>query len=202
MKNRITRLILALLITATLASLLSACALSKIQRGETTDSTYTNAALGVTFEIPDGWTFYTDEEIAAIMNISADLWKDEDLINNANVSSIIDFMAVQTASGNSVNLSIENLKASGNAGISVKEYIEASKKLIREQLTGATYTFDDDTDVTLGDKTYTRLSATCSYSGVTMKQYLYIRKVGSHMVVITATSTNGTNANVFEKMFS
>ncbi len=198
------KLVSVLLVLATLVCMLAACNTPKatMKRGEKTDSAYTNEVLGLTFTLPSGWRFYTDEEIAATMNMSADLYKDENLLESAKATSVMDFMAVQESTGNNVNMTIENLKVSNNAKITVEKYLDVVKEQLNSQMQGVTYTFKDAVDAKLGNADFMMLEAACSYSGVKMTQYMYLKKEGIHMVLITCTSVSGADRASFEAMFS
>ncbi len=197
------KIISVLLLLVTLTLLLASCSQkATVTRGETTDTQYTNSAVGVTFNKPDGWKFYTDDELAKLLNITADLYKDEDLVNSAKVTGVIDFMAMDPVSGNNVNMTIENLVPSGSTGISMEEYIEITKKNLNSQMADMKYTFEDPTTIKLGTVEFTKLTASCSYSGVSMTQFIYLKKIGNCMVSYTATSVNGAAASTFEAMFS
>ncbi len=198
------KLVSVLLVLATFVCLLAACDTPKatMKRGEKTATAYKNEVLGLTFNLPSGWRFYTDEEIAQAMNVTAEMFKDEKLIESSKVTTVMDFMAIDPATGNNINLSIENLKASGNASMSVEKYAEISQKNIKEQLPDATYTFKDLTTAKLGNTEYTFMEAECSYSGVKMTQYMYLKKEGIHMVLITCTAVNGADRASFEALFS
>ncbi len=172
-----------------------------VARGERTQTGYTNASIEVTFTKPTSWRFYTDEEIAATMNVAGELYKDKDLINSAKVTSVMEFIAADD-SGNNLNLCIENLRPSGNKDVTVEEYSVQAQELISQQAQGVTYSFGETAEATLGGKDYLRMDATCKYAGASMKQYMYMRKVGYHMIVITATSVGSMDAEDFEKMFS
>ncbi len=172
-----------------------------VVRGERTETGYTNASIEVTFAKPTAWRFYTDEEIAVTMNVAGELYKDKDLINSAEITSVMEFIAAD-ANGNNINLCIENLRPSGNKDITVEEYAVQAKELISQQVQGMTYSFGETAEATLGGQAYLRVNATCKYAGVSMKQYMYMRKVGYHMVVITASSVGSMDAEDFEKMFS
>lgn len=43
------------------------------------ESEYTNEYFGVGMELPEGWSFLTDEELAQMMNLSIEIVQDEDL---------------------------------------------------------------------------------------------------------------------------
>ncbi len=182
---------------------LCACAETvSIDRGVTSDSSYTNESLSVNFTKPAGWRFYTEEELAKLLNVTVEQFRDESFSDAAKLNSVFEFMAVNESTGDNVSLIMENLRPSGNTGITEERYAELSRKNMQEQLVGATYTFGEDSRVSVGGQSYLRITAKCSYSGITMQQYMYLRKVGSYMVVITATSMSGKDASEFEKMFS
>ncbi len=198
------RIISLISLVAMLTLVLSSCFLIPltIERGETTDTAYTNESLGITFTKPLNWTFYTDEQIAELMDISADMYKDKDLIKSADITSVIDFMAVKNGNTNNVNLSIENLAVTGNKKITEEEYLEITKKNINEQVAGMSYTFSESKTVKLGEEEYLMIEASCNYSGIQLTQFIYVRKVDKFMVCVTATTNGSMEASDFEAMFS
>ena len=148
-----TKRTVALLLTVlTVALLLCACGGTSVKRGETTDDTYKNESLDMTFTKPDDWIFYTDKQLADLMNMSYDLFEDEDLIESAKVTTVFEFMAISrdTKSNNNVNMTLENLKPSKSTKISVEEYAEISRNTLREQMPNANYTFGENDTVDLG----------------------------------------------------
>ncbi len=175
---------------------------SVVERGVVSDNTYTNGSLDVTFTKPANWIFYTDDEIAQLMNISAELYKDKNLLQSAKITSVIDFMAIDPATNDNVNMTVENLAPSGNADMTVETYVEIVKNNLKTQMSGATYTFNPMTTVTLGKVEYVKVAATCTMQGTTMTQNFYIKKVGSYMISITATSVDQSKADGFERLFS
>ncbi len=173
-----------------------------LSRGETTENAYINQSLGITFTLPEGWRFYTDAEIASLMDISVDMFRDKDLFETAELTSAIDFMAINTPVGDNVNMSIENLKFSNSTSLTVAQYIPKLKTLLTEQLPQAKYNFEEQGTVKLGQTDFFRLEASCSYEGINMTQYIYLIKAGTYMVAITATTVRDTPAATFEAMFS
>ncbi len=196
------KIISVLLIIASLSLILCSCNSEKVARGTVTDKVYKNESLGITFTAPAGWTFYTDDQLAELMNITKDVFKDSELFDSESIASSIDFMAIDTATSNNVNLAVENLKRTASTKITVEEYLEKAKKQINEQMEGMTFTFSDGGKSTLGGNEYTVLKANCTFNGVSLTQYLYIRKVGNYMITITATTNNGLASSNFEAMFS
>ncbi len=205
------KIISLLLIAVLAAALLCSCNLDDVageivdsitvKRGVADAESYTNESIGITFNKPADWVFYTDEQIAEIMNISKDLFKDENLLESAEITSVIDFMAVNATTGDNVNLSIENLLASGNGLMTVEEYADASKNILLTQ-SGLTYTFGNNEKVTVAGEEYLRITAMTTVNGASMTQYMYLRKCGTSMIVFTATSMSGAEPETFEAMFS
>ncbi len=168
----------------------------ELERGETTSTQYKNDSLGLTFNLPSGWRFYTDSEIASMLNITVEMFKDPELFNN--VSSAIDFMALNPTTGDNVNLSFEKLNGTS---ITLEQYSATVKALLPSQLQGAKYTFDEDTKVKLGGIEFLKISAKCTYNGITMSQYMYICLTDTHVITASATSVTGQSAAVYEAMF-
>lgn len=195
------KIICVLLSIFTLTLVLSGCAKSIVERGARDNVSYKNETIGITFNLPSGWIFYTDEEIAEAMDVSVDMLKDKDLIDSNKIKNIIEFIAVNTYNGNNINMAIEKLGLF-NRGISVEKYIKKTKEQMKEQNASANYEFYDVEQANLGDAEFDRLKATATYSGTNITQYMYIKKVGIHMVIITATTTNNLSPEKFESYFS
>ena len=173
---------MALLCVLTLASCADLLSTTKFERGTRTDEAYTNTSAGLAFVKPSGWVFYTDDQLEQTFKVSKDLLKDPDAMDKADVSSLYEFMAVDSSTGNNVNLVV----AKGNGVTSVEKYVEQVKKELSDQLTsGVTVTFGDGTsNVKLGDGTWVTYSAQVSTNGVNMTQYYFARKVGKIAVAI------------------
>ena len=176
----ILSVMMALLCVLTLASCADLLSTTKFERGTRTDEAYTNTSAGLAFVKPSGWVFYTDDQLEQTFKVSKDLLKDPDAMDKADVSSLYEFMAVDSSTGNNVNLVV----AKGNGVTSVEKYVEQVKKELSDQLTsGVTVIFSDGTsNVKLGDGTWVTYSAQVSTNGVNMTQYYFARKVGRYFL--------------------
>lgn len=195
-----------LLIFVITAVSLCSCAMfgnTNLMRGTITDNTYTNTSLGITLTLPDGWRFYSTSEIASVMNITKEILEDPDILDSTDISTFMDFMAVDAKETNNINMSIENLATTGNQNLSAEELLAMLQEQVQQQLPSAQYTFSQSTTVTLGNGQFLKTEAQCTYSGIRMSQYIYIRKLGNHAVAITATLIDDslTSADI-EAMFS
>ncbi len=195
-----------LLIFVITAVSLCSCAMfgnTNLMRGTITDNTYTNTSLGITLTLPDGWRFYSTSEIASVMNITKEILEDPDILDSTDISTFMDFMAVDAKETNNINMSIENLATTGNQNLSDEELLAMLQEQVQQQLPSAQYTFSQSTTVTLGNGQFLKTEAQCTYLGIHMSQYIYIRKLGNHAVAITATLIDDslTSADI-EAMFS
>lgn len=185
-----------------LASCLSFCACgggATFERGSKADSSYTNQSMNLVFNKPTGWVFYTDEQLAELMDVAKDIVNDKEIFEKAEVSTIYEFMAVDNRTGNNVNMTVEKISSL----TSLDSYIKSFKEQLPGQLTGFTVTFEDDMpEITLGGSTFVRLTAHLSASGASMDQYYYFCKVGTKLVGVIATDVNGLTSQAFEDMFT
>lgn len=196
--------ILTLVLTFVLALSLCSCSVGEIvnkeiSRGVIDDNGYSSEYLGLGFNAPEGWVYATDAELASLMGEAFDITDQNKMF--AELQLVYDMMAQDPVTGSNVIIIYENLAISGSEDITVDEYVEITK----QGLTAVemfTYTFNDETTVTLGDTEFVRVSVTCEYSGFTMDQAYYIAKLGSYIASISVTVTDGTPLETIEACFS
>lgn len=193
------KFIYVVLFVFTLTLALSGCGKSVVEKGTRDENSYKNETIGITFNKPADWDFCSDEEIARVMGVTVDMLKDE--MNSDDMKNLVEFIAIDRSNGDNINMTIEKLGLF-NRGMSVDEYIEKSKEIIKEQNESANYEFYDVTKTKLGDVEFDRLKATATYSNTEMEQYCYFTKVGIHMVVITATTSVGMSPETIESYFA
>ncbi len=199
--KKIIALTLALICVLGLCACGSISSSGDVSRGKVKGDVYKNDSVNITFTKPDNMIFATDEEIAAMMDVSKDVIANGDKIFEiAELTTVTDFIAKNPVNGNNVGLVFEDLVKTGNSKITVSQYLEASKNQLKNS--GISYTFGEESEIKLGSETYAKMVAKASYSGVKMTQAFYLRKVGKYMVCITITVTDGTSLSAFEAMFS
>ena len=172
--------------------------------GTVSGNQYVSEFAGITFTAPEGWAYYSDDEIAELSGVSADLLADNEKLKNAMLESLIDAMAADPATGNNVNFTFENLKITTGLAMTDQKYAEAARQTLiagYEQM-GAQVAVSEPAEFTLGGSTCRKLVAEVTLNGVSLRQYCYIRKVGGWALSIAVTSMDGTDAGVFEAMFS
>ena len=174
----------------------------ELSRGTVENGVYQNEFLGVSFNKPELWVYSTEEEIASLMNLVADNLLNENLKETLeNNPSIIDMMAVDPVSRSNLNITYENLAKTLATNITVEQYIEAFKQQM-SGMVGMTVTFTGEPEtVKLGNVEFTRLLCDTTTNGVQMKQAIYLRKVDSYMISVSATIVSGYTVAEIEAMF-
>ena len=76
-------------------------------KGETSDSAYTNEYLGLRIVLPAGWSFYTEEQMAMVNNMTADAYKDTDVADAINNAGQYMAMMMANLTGSSYNLIVQ-----------------------------------------------------------------------------------------------
>lgn len=156
--------------------------------GKWKNSVYTNDFLDIKYTLPEGWVKYTDDQIASLMNISADLtFGDNDFVKEvANLTSVYYFMTQDPVTSNNVSLYSE--KPIFN--LTLDEYIEALKtQLLAVDVFD--YKINKVTNGKLGNKDVKILDVSSSMSGYTLSQRYYIYKLDEYFVGVIATSITG-----------
>lgn len=173
-----------------------------LSRGTVEGDVYTSEFIGVSFTKPKTWVYSTDEEIAAAMQIGAELLDVENFAEQASkMNNIYDMMVRDTMTGNNINIVFENLKASASSNITVEQYIEVIKKQMGEQAQMLGYKFGEAEKCKLGEQEFYRLPAQGEYMGSTFNQRIYLRKEGAYMIVITLTLMDNSDGATFEALF-
>ena len=197
---------ISLLLAAILAVSLSSCGFVNISfntnpftRGVVDGNVYMSTFSGITFEKPDAWVFYTDEEIADLTGASLELL-DSDALEKAAEGEIIDFYAADDANGNGVNLSRTKGKIYTALQPSIDATIEQTKSIYESM--GWTVSVSDQTSGRLGSVDVQKVTVTVTATGLNMMQYCYFTVIGQYFVAVTCTTTTGLTALDFEAMFS
>lgn len=172
-----------------------------VSRGTVSDDTYTSTYAELTFKKGASWSFLSEEELSETMNSGADILDQEDFEQAmASMASVYDMMAVDSTTGNNLIVCYENLKLSNSTAITPQRYLE----MVEQQLSGQssiTFTAGEKTEVSLCGNTYLRGAYTMTYSGNTMSQYYYVRKLGQHMLGVIVTIADQTDISQIEAMF-
>ena len=181
-----------------------ACGSEKqISHGTVENNVYTSEFTGITFTAPSGWTYLSEDEIAELMNTTADVFTDDKFAEAVkDLDNFTDMMVTDPQTGTNVNVLYENLVLSGNSKITEEEYLDVSIEQMKNAMAGISVELVGSEDATLSGANYLRAELKTTASGISMSQYLYMRKVSNYMVVVTVTITSGYELADLEAMFS
>lgn len=173
-----------------------------VTRGVVSGDKYTSAYSGLSFTKNANWRFLTDKELSDAMNAGSEIL-DQDSFEQAlaTMATVYDMMVMDDTTGNNVIVSYENLELSNSTSITLEAYMNAVEKQLTAQ-SGISVTIGEKKTVTLSGNSYYRTECTMVYSGITMSQFYYVRKLDKYMNGIIITVVDGTDISAIEAMFN
>ncbi len=143
-------------------------AATKISLGNVESNTYNNEFLGLSCTLPSEWTFYTDEQILELNNITADAF-DEDIAKQIeNATIIYDMFASYVSEGSSINVNLEKLNAVQAVTLNIKNTLESQIDAIKSAYENMGYTDIEIgyQKITVDGKEFDALKYTANIQGV------------------------------------
>lgn len=124
--------------------------------GRIEDDTYINEYYGVGMTLPEDWSFFTDEELAEMMNISSKLIKDEELselmTQSMDESGAVTNMAAKDKLGtHNVNMRLNRMPNAMMLAMEEKDILEILSETVTDKLERAGYT---DLEIEIGEITF------------------------------------------------
>jgi hypothetical protein len=164
-------------------------------RGRWDGAQYTSEFIGLSFTLPEGWTASTDEEIAAVLGVGADILAEagnsftEEMLAIPNV---YDMMALNLASGSNVFVLLENLAVQPlGILISASAYLDSVSQQIAEvEMELFRYVPGEPFEVELAAQKYeARQLAMQMEDGTVLGTQVYCaRKIDGYMAVILVSA--------------
>ena len=167
--------------------------------GEWKGNTYSNEFLGLKFNLPQGWAYSSDEEIAQMMNVGAELLNDDQKIaaELAKLTSVYYMVANNPNTGDSVSI----LSEKPMMDVTTEYYLDQLKTQLAA-VESMNYEIGDTSKEKVSGKEFETLTVTASMSGIEVAQKYYVCKMDEYFVCIIATSTSGeTGINDMIKSF-
>lgn len=159
--------------------------------GKVVDNQYTNEFLGITCTLDEQWTFYTDEQIKEVNNITADMLDEDIAAQLENANFVYDMMA-SSESGASVNVNIENLGLSGVA-MTAETYLSMQIDTLKTSLEQMGFS-----NVVIENKTYDFAGNSeegvyvhASANGLTFEEAVVVLKRGMRFANISVGTVGG-----------
>ena len=165
--------------------------------GDTTGSTYTNDFLGISCTLPEGWVFYTDEQIKEQNNITEN-YLDEEVIEQLKKASIVyDMIAKNMPDGSNINVTMTKLNAAQIGNLNIKDVLEAEIDTIKSTYANIGYT---DVQVeyqklTVDGKEFDSLKIQAKVQGLDFTGVLFAFPKGDYLANVTVCSLSADTVN-------
>ena len=165
--------------------------------GDTTGSTYTNDFLGISCTLPEGWVFYTDEQMKELNNLVGDYMDEEVAEQLKNATIIYDIIAQNTTDGSSINVAMEKLNVIQIVSLDVKKALEAQIDGIKSTYANIGYT---DVQVeyqklTVDGKEFDSLKIQAKLQGLDFTGVLFAFPKGDYLANVTVCSLSADTVN-------
>ena len=165
--------------------------------GDTTGSTYTNDFLGISCTLPEGWVFYTDEQMKELNNLVGDYMDEEVAEQLKNATIIYDIIAQNTTDGSSINVAMEKLNVIQIVSLDVKKALEAQIDGIKSTYANIGYT---DVQVeyqklTVDGKEFDSLKIQAKVQGLDFTGVLFAFPKGDYLANVTVCSLSADTVN-------
>lgn len=165
--------------------------------GDTTGSTYTNDFLGISCTLPEGWVFYTDEQMKELNNLVGD-YLDEEVVEQLKKATVVyDMFAQHTTNGSSINVTMEKLNVVQVVTLNIQKTLEAQIDTIKSTYANIGYT---DVQVeyqklTVDGKEFDSLKIQAKVQGLDFTGVLFAFPKGDYLANVTVCSLSADTVN-------
>ena len=161
--------------------------------GTVSGTTYTNEMIGAKADFGDGWTYFSDEDIASMNGISDFTKENTDKAFSTN--GVVYDMYVANADNENLNVLLEDLTRTNNASLDEQGYVDAAIGDLKTQLE-TQFTVDslEQEKITFLGSEVPCVKITLDVSGTKLYEYQTYKKVGQYMCVFTATALSAESA--------
>lgn len=156
---------------------------------------YKSVPAGITYKLPDNGVKKTEDEIKALMGIKSNIsfGEEEFLKRLAKTPIIIGAKVQDNATGDNIVIRYENLTLTDKEKIKEEDYIKTIENEIKKTKYNS-YAIGVPSTAIICGETYRGLPIRVKETST--EQSYYIRKVGTYMIEIVATSYSGNSSNL------
>ena len=165
----------------------------ELTRGTVNGQTYKNESIGLSCTLPEGWRFYSDEEIAQINNMSREAFEGtniEEYLKNDN--QLTDMFAQDPNDLSNINVIITS-GGSSMEGYTDEFIFTMMKEFYLQQFEGSGLNINnyEVKKTTLNGEEKTYLEMDVEMEGISFKEYqFYVRNGGEYVATVTLTMVN------------
>ncbi len=164
---------------------------AEFDTGVVVGGTYTNEFLGINLTLDNNWVFFSEQQMAELNGLTADLIGDEDIKAMMESSGVVyDLYATSAATGAGINIVIEDLGLVYGTVLSEEAYAEASMGTLQTALesAGLTNVSCEKISVELCGEEHAAIGVSATnLAGYDMYEIIVCYKLGSYMACITCS---------------
>lgn len=190
--------IIALVLAILMAVSMIACNQIEFACGTIDGNVYTNDFLGFSFEKPEKWVYWTEEEVTAEFNFQLKYFLDVDDSTREELEKTVasyDMVVEDKYTDTSVIVLCEPLES---PIIPEFLYVESFKQQLEND---SAYDDVEYGKATFGKKKFSKAEYVTTLNGITVTQAIYIRKVDKYLAMIIVTIPVGYTVADIEAMF-
>ena len=162
----------------------------ELSLGTVSGKKYESEFIGIGYTLPEGWSFYTDEEIKEMNNFVEDKADQDylDLLKNATV--IYDMAAASPSQTDNVIVTLEKKPNAQLNKLDLAQTLEASFNMSKSSLENMGYRniTHEVTTLTIDGETFTAMHITATLSGMTMNQTSIAIKCNGYLAALAVTT--------------
>ena len=142
----------------------------------------------MSFELPLGWVFYSEEQIMQLNNFAFDYFDENALEMIQNATIVYDMYAVSQTSGGNVNANLEKIDASLIEKLDLKQTLESQFGVVENAYKnmGASEFSIQYEKITVDGKEFDGMSLSAKISGRTYYTKCFVYKNGTYLVNVTS----------------
>ena len=164
-------------------------------RGVVSEDAYENEMLDLRVALPEGWVFYTDEQIAQVNNITAEVMADSDVAELIGKNGQFIDMMMASAATNNINLMIQASQPMLSS-YSDEQIFTLSEQNFKAQFQASGLSVSKYEPVTMqvGGEERTVLHLVLSINDAEMDEYqIWFRNDSDYMGVLTLAIADGSD---------
>ncbi len=174
----------------------------KVSLGVTEDGIYTNEFLGLSCTLPDGWEFYSRDQILEINNMLSDAAGEEftEILENAAI--IYDMYASHPTTYSSININMEKITALQAANLDLKKTLEGQFSTIESTFANMGYTDIriNYSKITVDGRSFDGVKLQATLQGVEFYEIIFSFQKDNYIANITVGSLKtDTTADLLDR---
>lgn len=174
---------------------------AKLTRGKVEGKKYTSDYTGLKFNMPEGWEYSSDAEMASLLNMGTEMISEENIAETlTNTTMVYDMKATDKTTGDYVAVYYENMNMICGKTVDAAEYVETLKERVGAQMQ-LDHEFKDEGIVLLSGEEYHRVVACMKTDVFEMNQAYYIRIIDDVIIRVETTLIGDTTVADVEAMF-